>query len=81
MSVLIILLLVFKMQIWRGGMHTLPDVFNQMDKAAFALNRSAGAREMATSALKFGKSKIQGGFFKPRHVAGQEDGPQSFGFL
>ena len=49
--------------------------------AAFALNRSAGAREMATSALKFGKSKMQGGFFKPRHVAGQEDGPQSFGFL
>ena len=41
--------------------------------AAFALNRSAGAREMATSALKFGKSKMQGGFFKPRHVAGQED--------
>ena len=49
--------------------------------AAFALNRSAGAREIATSALKFGKSKMQGGFFKPRHVAGQEDGPQSFGFL
>lgn len=34
--------------------------------AAFALNRSAGAREIATSALKFGKSKMQGGFFKPR---------------